>query len=374
MSSLPQPGKDALEHSQCLIDVIRRRIKQHGPMSFAAYMQSVLYQPGLGYYAAGAKKLGVSGDFVTAPELSPLFSQCIARQCCQVLEAMGGGSIIEFGAGTGVMAADILLECQRLGCLPQYYYIIEVSADLRERQHALLSQRTPALLSRVKWLDSFPEQPIDAVVLANEVLDAMPVEIFKQDGVLKQFFVDIREGRFTWVADEINDAQLISAIDALNIQFSEGYQSEINLNIGPWLRSLFSSLQRGLVLLIDYGFPRHEYYHADRHMGTLMCHYRHHAHPDPFVYPGLQDITAHVDFTAVAEAAVSAGFDVRGFTHQAAFLLNCGISADSGENAAALKQLLLPTEMGELFKVMALSKGEIMPLQGFSHADQLYRL
>ncbi|MCH9644194.1 MAG: SAM-dependent methyltransferase [Gammaproteobacteria bacterium] len=374
MTQLPIPTADASAHGQKVSNHIASIIQQQGPISFAIYMQLALYAPGLGYYSAGAHKFGGTGDFVTAPELSPLFSQCLARQCQQVLEHLGGGDILEFGAGSGVMAMDILLECQRLGCLPEHYYIIEVSADLRERQQILLQEKIPDLFDRIIWLDNLPEKPINGVILANEVLDAMPVEIFKQANGLKQFYVDYQDEKFVWKLQDIKDTRLKSAVEKLEINFIENYQSEINLNIPPWITALSNSLQRGVVLLIDYGFPRHEYYHADRHMGTLMCHYQHHAHPDPLVYPGLQDITAHVDFTAVAEAAVSAGFDIEGFTHQAAFLLNCGIESNDLQSTQALKRLLLPSEMGELFKVIALSKGNAPDLIGFQKMDQLHRL
>ena len=374
MVHLRPPFAEAQQHGQHVVDHIIEIIHQQGPISFSTFMQLALYAPGLGYYSAGAHKIGVAGDFITAPEISPLFSHCIARQCQQVFSCLGGGDILEFGAGSGVMATDILLACQHLGCLPENYYILEISADLRQRQQQLLKNRLPDLYDRVLWLDQLPDKPINGVILANEVLDAMPVEVFKQANGLKQFFVDYQNEKFIWKLRDIDNLSLQRKIKNLDIKFAENYQSEINVNLQSWVQSLSGCLQQGVVVLIDYGFPRSEYYHIDRHMGTLMCHYQHHAHPDPLVYPGLQDITAHVDFTAVAEAAIESGFEVLGFTNQAAFLLNCGIETNDGQSAQQLKQLLMPNEMGELFKVIALGKGAMPELIGFKKMDQLHRL
>lgn len=384
---LPPPDADAIAHSERLLVVIREALAaNHGVLNFADYMALALYAPGLGYYSAGSRKLGAEGDFVTAPELSPLFSRTLARQCAELLEELGGGEILEFGAGSGVMASDILLELERLGQLPTRYSIIEVSGDLRERQQQTLKQRAPHLAERVVWLDRLPEQGICGVVLANEVLDAMPVELFEvQQGRPVALTVTEQAGRFVFQAGELPAASR-SAIERLCQEqaLGEGYRSEFNRHASDWVRGLSPLLARGVVLLIDYGFPRAEYYHPERRSGTLMCHYRHRGHDDPLILPGLQDITAHVDFTAVADTALEAGFEVLGFASQANFLIANGLLAlaadEEGdlprqlEAAAQLKRLTLPGEMGELFKVMALGRGVERPLSGFALRDERGRL
>lgn len=385
---LPTPDADALAHSEQLQQKIRAAIAATdntvNAISFADYMQMALYEPGLGYYQAGAKKIGADGDFITAPELSALFSECLANQLTQVL-SVAGGDILELGAGSGAMARDILRYLAEQQQLPDHYFIVELSAELQDQQRNTL-QPYPELLERVQWLSAWPEQPLTGAVIANEVLDAMPVELFQYESSgLQQVCVttadaDTTELGFTWQLQSASPA-LQQAVDRLGIDFSPGYLSEINLFLSGWIASIAQCLKQGVVLLVDYGFPRHEYYHPDRHQGTVMCHYRHRAHPDPFFYPGLQDITAHVDFTAVAEAAVVAGLSVGGFTHQAGFLMNCGLlsrMAASQDDPYALnqqvKQLTLPSEMGELFKVMALTQGFDQPLLGFSTMDQRHRL
>lgn len=359
-----------------------------GAIPFAKYMQLALYAPGLGYYSAGLQKFGTKGDFVTAPEISALFSRCLARQCCQVLQTLGGGSILEFGAGSGVMAADLLLELERQQKLPQNYMILEVSGELRVRQQETLKTRIPHLFSRVQWLDRLPERPFSGVILANEVLDAMPVHRFcVDDNGIQEFYVTSNNEEFNWQLGPPSDDRLREMVDQLSIQqIPDTYDSEINLLLPGWMKSVSECLERGLVLLIDYGFPRHEYYHPDRSMGTLMCHYQHRSHMDPLILPGLQDITAHVDFTAVAEAAVDCGLQVAGFTNQAGFLLGCGlVELAQGEvvedaltqikTSQEIQKLTSPAEMGELFKVIALTRdlGKI-GLMGFSSWDQRGRL
>lgn len=377
-------------HSERLSALICDEIAANGgQITFARYMGLALYAPGLGYYSAGSHKLGEAGDFVTAPELSPLFSRCVARQCEQVLAHMGGGDILEVGAGSGVMAADVLAELETRDCLPGCYFILEVSADLRQRQQQTVAARVPHLAGRVYWLDALSVAGFQGVVLANELLDAMPVHVF---GVAEKAsyerYVACGDGRFIWSDGPLSDARLAERIVALadaRGEFAPGYVSEINLAAEDWLRSIAALLTRGMVLLIDYGFPRHEYYHAQRSGGTLMCHYRHRAHPDPLVLPGLQDITAHVDFTALAEVASEAGLTVAGFTTQAYFLLSSGLNemmAASDPNDVRqhvllmqqVKKLTLPSEMGELFKVMALTRDVDVPLLGFTFQDQRRRL
>ncbi len=383
MNNLPTPDTLSQSHSDRLKQQIAKEISQKGPIPFSRYMELALYAPGLGYYSAGARKFGEAGDFVTAPELSPLFSHCLARQCAQILKQIKTPSILEFGAGSGIMALEILKELERQQQLPHRYYILEVSADLRERQQTLFKEKAPQYLPRLEWLDQLPKNPIKGVILANEVLDAMPIHKFKIENGIKEFYVDYKNEQFVWEIKSPSDARLEKAIKQLDINLNEPYESEINLFLPAWIKSLSDSLEQGLVLLIDYGFPRYEYYHPDRTMGTIMCHYRHRAHEDPLILQGIQDITAHVDFTAIAEAAVDAGFTVEGFTHQAAFLLNCGISTavetidnelDHYNRAQQIKRLTLPSEMGELFKVIALTKGIEEELLGFAMMDQLARL
>ncbi|MBD3610765.1 MAG: SAM-dependent methyltransferase, partial [Gammaproteobacteria bacterium] len=334
-----------------------------------------LYAPGLGYYSAGSSKFGEAGDFITAPEISPLFSQCVANQCAEILPAIQQPMIIEVGAGRGTMAADILLQLEQLNRLPKQYMILELSADLRQRQQQTLEQRCPHLLHHVSWLDSLPDK-ISAIILANELLDALPVHriCHSESGVQEQY-VTMQADRFGWAQDTLSD-QRLNKIEAK--EWPQGYCSEINLAATDWIQAWGDRLEQGVMLLIDYGFPRHEFFHPQRVDGTLMCHYRHRAHDDPFVYPGLQDITAHVDFTSIAEAALSADLSVSGYTTQAMFLMANGLESllsEQGELpqreqlilSQQVKKLTLPGEMGELFKVMALSKQYNEPLRGFAH-------
>ncbi|MFN4292457.1 MAG: class I SAM-dependent methyltransferase [Permianibacter sp.] len=383
---LPLPSAAAIAHSERLQAHLAAQMQQR-PLPFSAFMADLLYAPGLGYYSAGATKLGAAGDFVTAPELSPLFSQCLARQCADVLTAVGGGDLLEFGAGRGVMARDILLELAALDCLPGQYCIVEVSADLRERQQQTLAALPAELAAKVVWLDALPSA-FNGVVLANEVLDAMPVTLFRRNGqTLTEMAVTLAEnGDFRWTelpADVALQQWFAALPDAIKTDWPDDYLSEYHPLQAGWLQSLGRMLTRGVVLLIDYGFPRHEFYHPDRSRGTLMCHYRHHAHPDPLLLPGLQDVTAHVDFTAVAEQAIDAGLDVLGYCHQAGFLQSLGVlelamrySEEREQIAAAqaLKRLLMPHEMGELFKVIALGKAVDLSLTGFALYDMRERL
>ena len=380
-NDLPAPDSLAKMYSERLRCCIVREIVNNGPLTFARYMQLALYAPGLGYYSAGAQKFGEAGDFTTAPEISPLFSKAVARQCQQVLADLDGGEILELGAGSGVMAVDILRELARHQCLPTRYYILEVSADFRERQVALIKSKIPQLLSRVHWLSQLPSYPIRGVIVGNEVIDAMPVHKFKIKNGIKEIYVDYKADQFIWKIDEPSSL-LVESVRDLGIDFSEGYESEINLLMKGWISLLTEILHTGLILLIDYGFPRYEYYHPDRNQGTIVCHYRHHSHFDPLILIGIQDITAHVDFTVFSEVA-SPSLTIAGFTHQAAFLLNCGITSfiPSCEDpilryviTQQIKKLTLPSEMGELFKAVALTKNYRQPLLGFTHMNQKERL
>ncbi|MCK5091832.1 MAG: SAM-dependent methyltransferase [Gammaproteobacteria bacterium] len=398
VSDLPEPDACAQEVCNHLQQKVLAEIEQSGgSISFARYMEMALYEPGLGYYAAGSQKFGTEGDFVTAPEISPLFAKCLARQCQQVLEAMQGGVVFEFGAGSGVLAADLLRELEELACLPEKYLILELSPELRVRQRATLQKNIPHLLERVQWLDKMPDQDIKGVVIANEVLDAMPVQRFHVDrsgtsGCVQQIHIrrssKEEDSPFNWCyvpADEAIVAQVEKIQQDCAIEFADGYESELQMAYEPWLQTLSDHFSSGAVFLIDYGYPGCEYYLQERHSGTLMCHYRHRAHADPLILTGLQDITAYVDFTAVAEAALNAGFEVSGFTPQAHFLLGCGLdelmsTVDPEDTQKYLKvsqqakTLTLPGEMGERFKVLGLTKELDLALRGFSLQDHRHRL
>lgn len=389
MIELPEPGAAAKAHSRVLSDIIRAEIdRAGGSIGFDRYMELALYQPGLGYYSAGMLKFGASGDFVTAPQVSALFAQCIARQCDPLLRHFSGGCILELGAGTGVMAADLLKALDHLKNVPERYYILELSADLRQRQADILQARVPHLVGVVTWLDSLPSSRFRGVVLGNEVLDAMPVQCFSlgEQVVLERRVGVDGEGRLGWRA-RAADANLRLKVQSLCEQLYEplalGYCSEINPLLGAWMRTLADSLTEAAIILIDYGYPQREYYHPQRTQGTLLCHYQHRAHSDPFFYPGLQDISANVDFTAVAEAGVAAGLELLGYTTQAHFLfandldkIFTQINDDSQRLSYAqqIKRLTLPSEMGERFQVIALGKSFDEPLQGFTLNDLRSRL
>ena len=375
---LPVPAPEAAAHSARLTDLIRGDIAlQGGWISFARYMELALYAPGLGYYTAGAHKFGEAGDFITAPELSPLFGRTVARQVAEIMSC-SAPHVLELGAGSGKLAADMLGELERIGSLPESYAILEVSADLRERQQALLRERLPHLVGRVHWLDALPET-FGGAVVANEVLDALPVHLVHwREGGPAERGVAVNDAGFCWQDRPIADPELLQA--AQRIEVPEGYVSEICLAQRGLINSLAQRLQSGALLFVDYGFGAREFYHPQRNTGTLMCHYRHHAHDDPFFLPGLQDITAHVDFTAVAEIGIDAGLELLGYTTQAFFLLNCGIADFIAESdpeklrdhlplSAQLQKLTSPAEMGELFKVIAFGKEMANPLSGFAMGD-----
>lgn len=387
---LPEPGAEQQAHSRKLRALIAEEIRsQGGSIPFWRYMEMALYAPGLGYYTAGLRKFGPDGDFTTAPELSSLFSRCLARQVAEVLQDLDGGDVLEFGAGSGVMAADILLELERLGSLPGHYSIIELSPVLQQRQRETLQQRAGHLLQRVSWLNRLPEAGFCGVMLANELLDAMPVDRFRwQGGEVQSANVVSSDEGFEQVfgpADEGVTAAVSAVIEHLSEPLPDAYESELNLSLSPWLSAVGDVMSKGVLLLIDYGCSAGEYYHPQRDSGTLMCHYRHRAHPDPFILTGLQDITAWVDFTAVADAATAACWELAGYNTQAMFLLASGLESLLAETDPAdqlrflqytseIKQLTLPGEMGERFKVMALAKDVDQPLSGFALQDLRNRL
>ncbi|MDH5369494.1 MAG: SAM-dependent methyltransferase [Gammaproteobacteria bacterium] len=381
--SLPVPDDIAQQYSEELIALIKSEIdKNDGTIPFQRYMELVLYAPGLGYYAAGSAKLGEQGDFVTAPEISSLFSQALANAIMPVVDQ--DQIILEVGAGRGRMAADILIYLSQKNKLPKEYWILELSADLRERQKQTIQDMVPELINRVKWLDELPEH-FSGVVLANELLDAMPVQLFqKTKNDINEVNITWREDKFLFQLKSSFDERLVTRVkeieSGLGSEFNSGYVSEINFAAEDWIKSIAERLQQGVIVLIDYGFPRHEYYHEQRNQGTLMCHYRHRSHPDVFVYPGLQDITAHVDFTAMADAALVANMKVIGYTNQANFLIGAGLMQLAGLNedadvqeqmeiATQIKKLTLPHEMGELFKVIGFSKNCDVILPAFAFKD-----
>ncbi len=381
-ASLPVPTAEALACSAALSHDMRARIEAAGGwIGFDHFMDLALYSPGQGYYAGGAYKFGAGGDFLTAPEISATFAQTLAAQVAQLL-ALTAPQIVEVGAGSGQLAADLLLELARRGQLPERYEILEVSGELRARQHETIAQRAPHHLPRVRWLDDLPEH-FDGLVLANEVLDAMPVHLvtWTAEGIAERG-VAVNDGQFIWRDRRAGDRLLEHAQTlAEECAMAPGYLSEIALLAPAWVAQWAAILGHGALLLIDYGFPRREYYHPQRDAGTLMCHYRHHAHGEPFYLPGLQDITAHVDFTAIVEAGCQAGLDLLGYTTQSNFLFNCGLTEILARTpvsdplrylplANAAQKLVSPAEMGELFKVLALGKGINEPLLGFVNGDR----
>lgn len=380
---LPLPSPDALAHSQRVTAHLQSLIQHAGGwIPFAQFMEAALYAPGLGYYAAGAMKFGAAGDFITAPELTPLFGRTLAHAIAPVLVETSG-DILELGAGSGRLAVDVLGELEQLDALPARYCILEVSADLRARQQDLITRERPQLAGRVQWLDALPSH-FSGVILGNEVLDALPVELVLWTESGPQVRGVMLEGEgFAWQDRRIDDAILRARADALNL--APGYLSEINLAADALIASLAHSLQRGLILLIDYGFAASEYYHPQRHMGTLRAHYRHHALDDPFYLPGLCDLTAHVDFSAAARVGEAAGLELAGYSSQANFLLNAGLTellmqtppTDAAAflpQSNAVQRLVSPAEMGDLFKVIALTKGALPQLAGFARGDRRHSL
>ena len=381
--SLPLPDSDALAASHALQNLIAADIEQQGgAISFARFMETALYAPGLGYYSGGAAKLGAPGDFTTAPEMSALYGAALAQAAAAII-AQSGPNILEFGAGTGKLAHDVLTELACAGVEVASYSIIELSGELRERQ-----QRALSAFPQVRWLDQMPEA-FHGVVLANEVLDAMPVQLVaRKDGAWQEMAVTVEEGAFAFTARPADAAlaehaaRQVPDAEAL----PEGYLTEVHPVAFGFMASLSRMLLngKGAAILVDYGFPAHEYYHPQRSGGTVMCHYRHHAHPDPFYLPGLQDITAHVDFTAMALAAQDSGLEVLGYMNQASFLLGAGIAdlllrtdpADSMRylpQSNAVQKLLSPAEMGELFKVLVVGHGVALD-PAIAAADRSHRL
>jgi SAM-dependent MidA family methyltransferase len=383
---LPELTADEAAHSAHLVERIRGAIEAAGGwIDFSRFMTMAQYEPGLGYYSAGARKFGAAGDFITAPEVAPVFSRCLAAQCAEILRELGEGAVVlELGAGSGAMASVMLAELERLGSLPAEYWILDLSADLRERQRAVIAASVPHLLDRVRWLDGLPDDPWVGMIVANEVLDALPIERFAvRAGDVHALGVGCEYGRLQ-LAEVRANATLRAAVRRIEADLGaplpEGYESEVNPALGPWLTALAATLERGVLLFVDYGLPRREFYSPERTRGTLLCHFRHRFHDDALARVGLQDITAWVDFTAVADAALAAGLDVVGYTTQAHFLIGCGLGeyvanvadldlVDRVNLSRQAMMLTLPGEMGERFKVIALAKGYDAPLRGFAVRD-----
>ena len=396
MSASPQTSPPEPPSPALMARLRRDAAASDGWLSFARFMEIALYTPMAGYYAGASRKFGAAGDFVTAPEMTPLFGQALAVQIAEILRA-SEGRVIEAGGGSGRLAADLLLALDAAGCAPEEYALLEVSPDLAARQKALLQETLPARLAqRCRWLSQLPDR-FSGVVLGNELLDAMPIHLVRWTTreILERGVAVAPDGSLSWQERPVQ-GRLLAQAEAIaeRLAPADGYQSEISLAGPAWVRSLGERLDHGALLLLDYGFPEHEYYHPQRDGGTLMCHHRHRAHGDPLVHIGQQDNTAHVDFSAVAEAAHEAGLAIAGYTAQAPFLMNCGIldrlatvdasSLDGIRARSAVQKLLSPAEMGELFKVIALTKGlagkapaatgSAESLVGFRSGDRRWRL
>ena len=391
-TALPAPDAAASAHSARVRRAVAEAIAGSGGfLPFDRYMELVLYAPGLGYYVAGAARFGRGGDFVTAPELSPVFGECIAATVAEVLAALaGGGAVLELGAGSGRLACDVLAALAARGQLPERYEILEVSADLRQRQAASLASLPASLSARVSWRDTLPPAGFRGIILGNEVADALPVRRFRRTraGVLELGVASADDGAFGWASRPADEGltRLVADIEAeLGRPLGEGYESEVCAVLPAFVASLADALGEGLVLLVDYGYGRQEYYDPARSAGTLACFYRHRIHADPFLLPGLQDLTAWVDFTQVATAGVACGLELIGYTTQAQYLLDAGFAAAVAQTTGALdgvprlnalaaaQTLVLPGEMGERFKCLALARG-VVPTVGFRGRDFSARL
>ena len=388
-ASLPQPDELSAKHCARVSDYIRAKVEDAGgKISFAEFMQEALYAPGLGYYNAGAAKFGADGDFVTAPEISSVFGRILARQSAEVLGEIESGEILEFGAGSGKLAVDMLTALEALEALPDSYQILEVSADLQERQRLRVQAEIPQLADRVRWISDLP-QNFEGVIVANEVLDALPVERFVRRGTgVSQLCVSLEAERFVWTERTAPDrlASAVAEIEAdIGRTLADGYTSEVSLAAPRWIEALANCLGHGAVFLFDYGVSQREYYATDRTEGWLRCHFRHHAHSNPLIYPGIQDLTTWVDFSSVAGAAVSSGFDLLGYQTQSQFLMGGGLEIEMQgftelplpgqlELSGQIKTLILPGKMGENFKCIALGRGVVNTPSTFHFADRTQTL
>jgi len=388
-ASLPEPDELSAEHSARVRDHLREKIVDGGgSISFVEFMHEALYAPGLGYYSAGSAKFGADGDFVTAPEVSPVFGRVLARQCAEVLGEIENGELLEIGAGSGRLAVDMLSALDAMNAMPAAYRILEVSPDLLARQKKRLREELPQLFDRVQWLSDLPKT-FSGVIVANEVLDALPIERFvrRASGVF-QLCVATVDKEFTWLEKEAPDrlAAAVRAIEAdIGQVLPDGYTSEVSMVATPWIADLAGCLERGAAFLFDYGISRREYYAQDRTDGWLRCHFRHRAHSNPLIHPGIQDLTAWVDFSSIAGAAIDAGLDILGYQAQSQFLMGGGLEiemrgfrdlpmAEQLELSGQIKTLTLPGEMGENFKCMALGRGDIAAPSALNFADRTQTL
>jgi SAM-dependent MidA family methyltransferase len=387
--ALPRPDAESLAHCRKVSAAIRKAIEESdGSISFAEYMQLALHAPGLGYYDVGTTKLGAAGDYVTAPEVSPLFGRVVARQCREILDQLSNGRILELGAGSGKLAVDILKKLSDLKSVPDRYLILETSADLTQRQQKMIRDELPDMQEKVEWLTRLPDA-LEGVVIANEVADALPVERFARgEDAVFQMHVVAGDSGFDWSRKPAPEllATAVQKIEAdIGEELAHGYESEVSLGLCDWIGQIAGCLRSGLILLFDYGVSRREYYAPDRDQGWLRCHFRHRAHNEALIYPGIQDLTSWVDFTAVAESATQHGLGIAGFVTQAHFLLNGGLEdelagmaelpiAEQLELSRQVKLLTLPAEMGESFKCMGLSGGELTAVSAFGNADRTHAL
>jgi SAM-dependent MidA family methyltransferase len=384
---LPQPDPVSAAHSATCAAHLRKLIAAAGgSISFAQFMHEALYAPGLGYYSAGSSKLGAAGDFTTAPEISPLFGRIVANQAAFVLKQLDGGDVLEFGAGSGALAVAMLRKLAELDSLPRQYLILEVSADLRARQEVRLQQQLPQMFERIRWVSQIPQEFI-GVAIANEVADAIPVERFRiVGGDVQQARVCVQDGLFAWqfaAAPDFLEKAVRDIESATGRPFVDGYESEVSPGLAGWVADLSAAVARGMILLIDYGVTRNEYYAPDRPCGWLRCHFRHHAHEDPLILPGIQDLTSWVDFSAVADAA--SGMTIAGYVTQAHFLMNGGLEtelvnfpdlpiAEQVKLSGQVKTLTLPAEMGENFKCIGLLRGELKAPPALCGQDRTHLL
>jgi SAM-dependent MidA family methyltransferase len=388
-TALPVPSSEALALSTRLSGQIAARIRAHGPLPLRDYLEAVLYSPGLGYYSAGARKIGAAGDFVTAPELGELYGRALAFALAPVLGACRDPVLLELGGGSGALACTLLRTLAGLDRLPRRYLMLDRSADLRERQRERIGETLPALAGRVEWLDAPPEAPFEGALVANEVIDALAPSCFSiaAGGDFERAVALAADGGFVEI-EQAPGAAVATALDQLRqqgIELPPGYRSEVLPELPAWLAAVTGPLASGVAVYADYGYGRREYYHPQRRMGTLIGHYRHHVIDDPFLWPGLVDWSASVDFTAVAEAGHAAGLELMGYDSQAGLVLGVGPArllgdvdqmddADRYRLSAELKQLTLPGQMGERFKLMALGRGaaaQAWPLGGLGQRHLL---
>lgn len=385
-NSFPSVDSVALANNREVINLLKQAIAKHGGrIRFDQFMEIAMFAPGLGYYDSVNRIFGDEGDFITAPEISAFFGKCLARQIQQLMTSMGQTNILEFGAGSGILAQTILKELDKTKQLPDTYYIYDISPTLRGRQFGRLKRNVPHLLDRVEWLSDIPEN-FNGMIIANEVLDAMPVHrvVFYKDGNHEETYITLKDGKLVLEDGPLSSIEIKNEMDKimrLRPDIKDGYRSEINLVVKDWVERVSKMLGQGLILLIDYGCTRKEYYQPVNHMGKLVCYFQHHTHGDPLLYPGIQDVTSHVDFSLVADAFQKQGLKVAGYTNQSFFLAGCGLESlyqelDSSdekkyaEESRCMARLIMPEAMGEIFKAIAITKGIDEDLIGFSVSNQ----